>query len=86
MLFFDESKVIEKAIGEDATRMLSKVFERYDETARKELATRNELLEAEMRIKAELTAELYKTKAEIIKWTIGLIIAQTAVLLTFIKM
>ena len=85
MPLFDESKVCEKAIGEEATRTLAEILERYDESSRKEMATRVDLAETELRIKAELTAELHKAKAETIKRAVGLLIAQTAALVALIK-
>lgn len=85
MLLFDESKVFEKAIGEEATRTLAKILERYDESSRKETATRIDLAETELRIKAELTAEIHKAKTETVKWVVGLLVAQTAALVALIK-
>lgn len=43
------------------------------------------LAETELRIKAELTAEIHKAKTETVKWVVGLLVAQTAALVALIK-
>ena len=85
MLLFDDSKKLEKALGEEAAAVIAHVFERVDEKQRQELATkadlqglRGELLErmAHMATKAELAA----TENRILRWMVGGFLAQTALL------
>jgi NTP pyrophosphatase (non-canonical NTP hydrolase) len=96
MLLFDDSKKLEKALGEEAAAVIAHIFERADEKQRQELATkadlqslRGELLErmahmatkAELAaIKSELQAELAQVKHDILRWMVGGFLAQTALL------
>ena len=48
----------------------------YEENARKELSTKMDVIQTEMR----LTEKMENSKHEILKWMMGLILAQTAVL------
>ena len=84
MLLFDDSKKLEKALGEEAAAAIAHVFERADENWRRELATKADLLLT----KAELRDEISKTKHEILRWMAGGFIAQTALIvaiLAFLK-
>ena len=83
MLFFDDTKKLEKAIGEEATAVIAQVFEKADEKWRQDLATkadlqemRNDLIE---RI-AEVRVEMLTMKNDILRWVAGGFIAQTALL------
>ena len=69
MLLFDDSKKLEKALGEEAAAVLAHVFEKADEKWRQELAT-----------KADLEIGLAKTKNDILRWMVGGFLAQTALL------
>jgi uncharacterized membrane protein YukC len=69
MLLFDDSKKLEKALGEEAAAVIAHVFEKADEKWRQELAT-----------KKDLEIGLAKTKHDILRWTVGGFIAQTALL------
>lgn len=51
-----------------------------EENARKELATKMDVLQAEMRIKTELTERIENSKHEVLKWMITTVIAQTALI------
>jgi hypothetical protein len=97
MLLFDDSKKLEKALGEEAAAVIVHVFEKMSDDNKRELATRAELelrlaetetrLTAEIaRAKSELAAEIAKSRAETIKWTAGLLIAQAAVVATLVKL
>lgn len=76
MLLFDDSKKLEKALGEEAAAVLAHVFEKADEKWRQELATKADLLAT----KAELRAEMQAMKHDILRWMVGGFIAQTALL------
>jgi len=68
-LLFDDTKKLEKALGEEAASVLIGILEKQDEEAKRELAT-----------KADLDVKLAQVKAEIIKWVAGLMLAQTAII------
>ena len=76
MLLFDDSKKLEKALGEEAAAVIAHVFERADDKWRQELATKADLLLT----KAELRDEIANAKHDILRWMIGGFIAQTALL------
>ena len=61
MLLFDDSKRLEKALGEEAATALAHVFERADENWRGELATKADVVA----VKADLSATRADLKAEI---------------------
>ena len=77
MLLFDDSKKLEKALGEDAAAVIAHVLEKADENWRRELATKNDLLLT----KAELRDEIAKAKHDILRWMVGGFITQTALLI-----
>ena len=81
MLLFDDSKKLEKALGEEAAAVIAHVFEKADEKWRQELATkadlqemRNDMIE---RI-AETKTEIQGVKFDLLKWMIGLAVGQLA--------
>ena len=82
MLLFDDSKKLEKALGEEAAAVIVHVFEKMDADNKRELATKMDLAETE----ARLTAEIAKSKAETIKWVAGLLVAQAAVVASLVKL
>ena len=97
MLLFDDSKKLEKALGEEAAAVIVHVFEKMSADSKRELATRADLelrlaeLKAELaaeiaKTKAELAAEIARSRAETIKWTAGMLIAQAAVVATLVKL
>jgi len=69
MLLFDDSKKLEKALGEEAAAVLAHIFEKADEKWRHELAT-----------KQDLEIGLARAKHDILRWMVGGFIAQTALL------
>ncbi len=69
MLLFDDSKKLEKALGEEAAAVIAHVFERADEKNRQDLTT-----------KMDLEVGLAKTKNDILRWIVGGFLAQTALL------
>lgn len=74
MLLFDDTKKLEKALGEEAAGVVIKILESQDEAVRKDLAT-----------KADLELKLSQTKADLIKWVAGLLMAQAAVIVALLK-
>ncbi|MDR0827373.1 MAG: hypothetical protein LBN33_05800 [Desulfovibrio sp.] len=88
MLLFDDSKALEKAIGEEAAAVIAHVLEKADVKWRQDLATkadlqamRNDLLE---RI-AGTDNRIADFKHEILKWMIGGFLAQSALLIAVIS-
>lgn len=72
MLLFDDTKKLEKALGEEAAAVIARVFEKADEKARqdfekarRELATKDDLELRLAETEARLTAEVAKSKAEL---------------------
>ena len=53
-LLFDDSKRLEKALGEEAAGVLINILEKQDEEAKRELATKHDLREVELRLMAEM--------------------------------
>ena len=86
MLLFDDSKRLEKALGEEAAAVIAHVFEKADENWRRELATKADLQAEIAAVRSELSGEIKNTKAEIIKWVAGLLMAQAAVIATLVKL
>jgi hypothetical protein len=79
MLLFDESKIFEKAIGEEATAVLAKVLERQDESRKEGLATKEDLYQLEIKMAKEfgqVRNEIGQVKVDIIKWMVSLMFAQ----------
>ena len=80
MLLFDDSKKLEKALGEEAAAVIAHVFEKADDQWRHDLATKADLMAA----KAALRAELVQTKHDILRWMVSGFIAQTALIVTLL--
>jgi hypothetical protein len=78
MLLFDDSKKLEKALGEEAAAIITHVFEQADEKWRRELATKADI--QSLRDHMATKAELAQTKHDILRWMVGGFIAQTALL------
>jgi len=57
-LLFDDSKKLEKALGEEAAGVLIGILEKQDEAAKRELATKQDLREMELRLKQDLTVRM----------------------------
>lgn len=55
-----------------------------EENARKELATKMDIVQAEMSIKTELIERTENSKHEVLKWTITTVVAQTALIVAVI--
>ena len=68
MLLYEEMKVLERTMGEEAAGVLAKLFERREAVDRAELATKEDLRALELRITAEIEksrAETEQTKAQL---------------------
>ena len=83
MLLFDDSKKLEKALGEEAASVIAHIFEKADESWRRELATkadvqeiRNDLIERIVNVRVEIQ----DMKNELIKWMMSGFIALGAFL------
>ena len=98
MLLFDDSKKLEKALGEEAASVLAHIFEKADEKSRQELATKADLQDVRVEMQAmrndlierigAVRVEMQSMKNELTKWIVGGFIAQTALLvavLSFLK-
>lgn len=81
MLLFDDSKKLEKALGEDAASVIAHVFERADEKWRQEIATKADLKDEMQKLRVEIA----DVKHEILKWIIGLAIAQSALVIAIVS-
>jgi len=77
---------------------IQKALSKYDEASRKELATKGDVQDVRLEIqdvrleiqdvRNELKAEIADTKHEILKWMMGMLVAQTALIaavIAFIK-
>jgi hypothetical protein len=91
MLLFDESRKLEKALGEEAAAVIAHVFEKADTQWRQELATKADLLLTTSELQAEiaktragLEKEIAKTKYDIVRWMVGGFLAQSALLVAVI--
>ena len=81
MLLFDDSKKLEKALGEEAAAVIAHIFEKADEKLRQELTTKTDLQMLLERIEHMATkAELAATENRILRWMVGGFLAQTALL------
>jgi len=85
MLLFDDSKKLEKALGEEAAAVIVHVFEKADDNWRRELATKADIqvLRSELAHMAT-KAELQGVKSDIQRWMVGGFIAQTALLVAIL--
>jgi len=98
MLLFDDSKKLEKALGEEAAAVIAHVFEKADENWRQELATKADLHIGLQTVKVELREEISAVRAEVqavrveiqasenrlLRWMVGGFIAQTALLVAIL--
>jgi len=57
-LLFDDTKKLEKALGEEAASVLIGILEKQDDQAKQELATKQDLRELELRLKHDLTVRM----------------------------
>ena len=76
MLLFDDSKRLEKALGEEAASAIAHVLERADEKWRRELATKADLQE----VRTDLIERIAATENRLIRWMVGGFIVQATLL------
>ncbi len=60
--------------------------ETFAEIIEDRIATKQDLKELELSMKQELKLGLASTKAEIIKWVAGMLVAQAAIVATLVKL
>ncbi len=66
MLLFDDAKKLEKAVGEEAAKIIVETFEKYDEKQKQELVTKGDLEKVETRLENKInTLELKMEKMEL---------------------
>ncbi|MFU2210214.1 hypothetical protein [Solidesulfovibrio sp. C21] len=80
-LLFDDTKKLEKALGEEAAGVLIGILEKQDEAAKRELATKQDLRELELR----LVAELAKQKNDLTV-RMGALLAATVAIIAALKL
>ncbi|OLN26140.1 hypothetical protein DVDV_2873 [Desulfovibrio sp. DV] len=85
-LLFDDSKRLEKALGEEAAGVLINILEKQDEEAKREIATKHDLRETELRLLAEMAKLNADTKADILKWVAAMLIGQAALIAALMKL
>lgn len=85
-LLFDDSKRLEKALGEEAAGVLISILEKQDEQAKREIATKHDLRETELRLLAEMAKLNADTKADILKWVAAMLIGQAALIAALMKL
>ena len=86
MLLFDDTKKLEKALGEEAAGVLINILEKQDEEAKREIATKHDLRETELRLLAEMSKLNADTKADILKWVAAMLIGQAALIAALMKL
>lgn len=84
--YFEKLKAV--GVPDEQAKVQAAAFREFtdiqEENARKELATKMDVIQAEMRINEKIE----QSKHEILKWMMGMIVAQTALIvavLAFIK-
>ena len=85
-LLFDDSKRLEKALGEEAAGVLISILEKQDEDAKREIATKHDLRETELRLLAEMAKLNADTKADILKRVAAMLIGQAALIAALMKL
>lgn len=100
MLLFDQTKALEKPLGAEAAEVIAKIFEgQHEELATKgdlekhRLALASDLEKHRLalssdveKLRLDLAAKLSETKVEIIKWLVGLSLAQISILVAILKL
>ena len=89
---FDSLEYFEKlkatGVPDEQAKVQAAAFREFtdiqEENARKELATKMDVIQAEMRIKTELIERIENSKHEVLKWTVATIVAQTALIVAVI--
>ncbi|MYL83803.1 hypothetical protein GTA51_11755 [Desulfovibrio aerotolerans] len=85
-LRFDDPTRLEKALGEEAAGVLINILEKQDEEAKREIATKHDLRETELRLLAEMSKLNADTKADILKWVAAMLIGQAALIAALMKL
>lgn len=82
VLLFDQTKTLEKSIGEEATRAILDLIE---SKAQQELATKRDVAEVRLEIE-KVRAEMAETKASLIKWMTGVALTQVVIIAALVKL
>ncbi|HAT50086.1 MAG: DUF1640 domain-containing protein [Nitrospirae bacterium] len=92
-LEFTERLTRDSGVPEDQARghakAMARVFEQVEDSRLKELATKGDirLLEGDIQqLELKIEARIAESKAETIKWMIGLLLAQTGLIITIFKL
>ena len=80
MLLFDDSKKLEKALGEEAASVIAHVFEKADESWKRELATKADLNSGLMQVRVEMK----DMENRILRWMVGGFLTQTALIVALL--
>ncbi|WP_428563947.1 MAG: hypothetical protein ACP59X_01340 [Solidesulfovibrio sp. DCME] len=80
-LLFDDTKKLERVLGEEAAGVRIGILEKQDEAAKRELATKQDLREIELR----LLAELAKMKNDLTV-RMGTLLAATVAVIAALKL
>ncbi|WP_353685895.1 hypothetical protein [Thermodesulfovibrio sp. 3462-1] len=88
-------KSVRERLGEEATDAFIEFFKEFEREIKDDLATKRDIKEVELRIKevearireveANMEIKLAQFKVDIIKWVAGFLIAQTGILIGFLK-
>ncbi|MDK2957622.1 MAG: hypothetical protein PWQ57_3120 [Desulfovibrionales bacterium] len=81
VLLFDQTKTLEKSIGEEATRAILDLIE---SKTQQELATKRDVAEVRLEIE-KVRAEMAETKASLIKWMTGVALTQVVIIAALVK-
>lgn len=88
--YFEKLKAA--GVPEEQAKVQAAAFREFtaiqDENARRELATKLDLAQMEMRLRADLTKEIQTAKQETLRWLVGLMVGLAAFLtavLTYVK-
>jgi len=81
-LLFDETKTLEKAVGEEATRAILTIVE----ASKNEAATKADLEIGLKALEVRLVESMAAFKSETIKWVAGLLVAQSAIIVALVKL
>jgi hypothetical protein len=76
MLLFDDSKRLEKALGEEAAAVIVHVLEKAGGNWRSDLATKADLM--------EVRVEMKDMENRILRWMVGGFLTQTALLVAIL--
>lgn len=86
MLSYEQTKAIENALGVDKAGPVIQALETVEERTRAEVVTTTQLDVRVAEIKGYVDTRLAESRAEIIKWVAGMLVAQAALIATLVKL